>query len=952
MKKMRLLLFLCILTLPAWIDAAEKEILKNRDFSCIVSGQPEDWHFFTYDGKSKIYIPEENYKDNKTVCIESDNLKGQGYISQELTDLKISDKTSFKISGYYRTEDIGIDKDGKCFIEIKYNRLIKDKKLITHQQKELTPSEKWTYFEYVKDIEPPVNNLLFMALLYHCSGKIYFADISVTIQKNNSDSASKYVYVWREAERLCLDFDCSSYKPQEYKDDINYFSGEGAVYNTKKKPFIWNFKEKSEVDPENLLPKENIYKIWLRLYGYRQMPLLNVAIDDKITASFKTRKTEKTDAQGEYAGGGEFYWQEAGEFIGKGGNHQLKVSSDSSFGIDAIFITTDMSYRPSLFEAREIADKDIFTDIKSGPVIKSEYNVCGVSDKIVSPLTFKPQIPENTPVKIKNGEAPAILHIDLPSCIDIKHVSSSWAGTSWNLKNRWGNKFLTYKKTAGKMIDNEKYDSYEIYLYYLWGDIFVFVQGRPGEFEYNKDKKCFYRLEYKGSKEKQEVLNIKTVELKQTPGFSEIFIGPAGKAFKSFFNEYPDITEAMTYTGINFVNVWNINIEKDKDQWIKFVQKCASIKIFTTGEFSPFCGTYAPTHDEDLAIDIDGKKTDKTSICLDMKGKTFQKNLTAITELLNNTGTGIFFDDENYNQQQDSIDYSERCKEMFKQYLAKKNTAYKDPVEIVRNKNKDKELYGLWVDFKCDMVLERYKLFRKIYDESFKENTCFTMFSKKFFVPQILKNKSPQESKENSYWDYKKLAEYSTHISPMIYTYQGVRDSHMVGDTIKMYNDYIGKNMIVPTLLAGHSGFGEIAVSEKKMLKYQIFESLMNKSPGIVYWESSAFFDPLNLSQISEAIRTVQPYEEFFLKGEPCGTIKISPEWGRVIALQYKNEILIYVANYRNEADKKVIVTLSKPPLKIIDIGKKQEISSINSTFETDFRDDRGKLFLVTMDSK
>ncbi|OGV50465.1 MAG: hypothetical protein A2017_01535 [Lentisphaerae bacterium GWF2_44_16] len=958
MKKMYSVFLSCIVGLSSCLGVEEakkesavstagEEILKNRDFSAMKDGQPENWRFYTYKDCSKISIADETYKDNKVVCIESDNLKGKGYISQELKDLKIADKTSFKISGYYKTENIGIDKDGKCFVEIKYNGLEKDKKLLKYQQKVLPPAKEWAYFEYVKDIEPPVKDLRFMAILYNCSGKIYFSGLSVTAQKIKSIDTSKQIYIWREAEGLCLGFANSNYKPQEFKNTADYFSGGGAVYNTKKEPFIWNFKEKSEVDPETLFTKKNTYKIWLRLYGYRQMPLMNVELDNKKIASFKTKKTEKTDDKGEYTGAGEFYWQEAGEFTGEGGNHKLKISSDGPFGIDAILITTDISYQPKSFETREIANKDFFTDIKSGPVIKAEYKVCGVSDKIVSPLLFRPHIPGNTPIKIKNDEAPAVFHIDMPACIDIKNVSSHWAGTSWNYESRWGNKFLTYKKVGEKTIENEKYNSYEIYLYYLWIDIFVFVKGNSQGFEYGKDKKCFYSLEYKGTKEAQEKLHIRTVEMKPTKAFSEIFIGPAGKCFKSFYCEYPDVTETMTYTGINFLNVWSINIAKDKELWDKFVKKCLASKIIVTAEFSLLCSAYGPVEKDDFAIDINGKKVDRASICMDLKGKTFQKNLTAVDELLNNAVTGIAFDDENYNQYQDKIDYSKRSKEMFEQYLNKKNIAYKDPVEIVKNKDKEKALYNLWVDFKCDMVLERYKILRARYDESLKKNTISTTQSRKFFIPQILKNKSPQESRENSYWDYKKLAEYSTHISPMIYTYQGIKDSHIVGDTIKMYNDYIGKYIIAPTLLAGHGDFGEVALSEKKMLKYQVFESLMNKAPGIIYWETSSFFDPLNLSQISEAIRIAQPYEEFFLKGEPCNTVKASPEWARIIALKHENKILIYAANYRNETDKKIIITLDKKPLKVMDLEKNKEVEIKNFSFETDFLDERGKLFLV-----
>jgi len=924
-----------------------KEILQNVDFDGIKKGQPESWLFFTYGNSSKINVAGDKYKGHNVVCIESDHLQGKGYISQERKDLQIKAKTTFKLSGYYRTEDLGIDKDGKFYVTAIYNNNDKDKKLVKHQLKMLNPSKEWGYFEYARDIEPPVNSVFFMAMLNNCSGKLYFSQLSCVAQKSETSASSKQVYIWREAEGLCPGFTCSNWKPKEYKDDVDFFSGEGAISSIKKEPFVWNFKEKSEVDQETLLPRKNTYKIWLRLYGYRQMPQMDIALDDKKVSSFKTRKTEKTDDKGEYVGGGEFYWQDAGEFTSEGGNHKLKISSEGPFCIDAIMVTTDMSYQPRLFEAREKADRDFFTDIKSAPTIKSEYKVCGVSDKIASPLTFRSHIPGDSPVKINNNDSPAVFHIDLPSCIDIKHVSSHWAGITWNSPERWGKKFLSYKKKGEKVIDNKKYNSYEINLYCLSGDIFVFVQGNSDGFEFNKDQKCFFHLEYKGTKGDVEELDIKTVELKQVKGFSKIFVGPAGKSFLNFFSEYPDIQKVMAYSGINFVNPWIVT-KKDNVKWKKFVKDCTDNKIIVTAEFSPFYGKYGPTQDGDFSVDINGRKTKAPTLCPDYQGEMFRNNIVAIEELGRDMGVGIVLDDENYNQFCDKIDYGRKCKDLFAQYLAKKNVPYKDPAVIVGNKKQEKELYDLWVDFKCEMMLDRYRLFRQKYDDCQNQNGSASATDRKFFIPQILKNKSMQESRENSYWDYKKLAEFSTHISPMIYTYQGIRDSHEVGDTIRMYNDGIGKKIIVPTLLAGHRGFGEIPVAEKKMLKYQVFESLMSQSPGIIYWDSSAFFDPLNLVQISEAIGLAQPYEDFFLNGEPCNTIKTSPAWVRIIALKHKNAILIYAANYRNDPDKKVMITLNQKPLKIIEAGRNKEMKINNSSFETDFSDGRGKLFLAT----
>ena len=56
----------------------------------------------------------------------------------------------------------------------------------------------------------------------------------------------------------------------------------------------------------------------------------------------------------------------------------------------------------------------------------------------------------------------------------------------------------------------------------------------------------------------------------------------------------------------------------------------------------------------------------------------------------------------------------------------------------------------------------------------------------------------------------------------------------------------------------------------------------------------------LNLKYIAEGVDTALPYEEFFLKGKPV-TLKHSPDWLRVRALELDGKLLIYYANYAND---------------------------------------------------
>lgn len=185
----------------------------------------------------------------------------------------------------------------------------------------------------------------------------------------------------------------------------------------------------------------------------------------------------------------------------------------------------------------------------------------------------------------------------------------------------------------------------------------------------------------------------------------------------------------------------------------------------------------------------------------------------------------------------------------------------------------------------------------------------------------------------------------------MIYTYQGISYSHEVGDYVSMLADYVGRNIIVPTLLAGHRGFGEIPLSQKPMIKYQIIESLIHQAPGVIFWKTAGFFNALNLAQVSRAIRLTQPFEDIFLKGEPYTAISAEPDWVRVRALKYEERILLYTANYRNDPTISVFINLKNIPekVRVTDVATGELVELTANGFYTDFRSARGKLFLLDL---
>ena len=916
-----------------------QELFQNINWEKMKGDTPTNWRFFTYKGKSTIKLSNETFESKKVAVIESDNLKGQGYIGQ-FVKVQLPAGKNIILSGYYRTENLALGSKGKMYANIAYNYGSKDKQFPRKYHSLLfKPSEKWKRFESVKAINVPIKNFFALFMLYQGSGKLYFSDLSLKIQESGNKINSNEKYIWREGEDVLKSASVSNWG-HKIK---GYYSGKGGVI-LKKEAFKWNFRIKEEVNTNNLMPKKRNYFVWLRMYGYMDKPAVSVFFNKNKISSFKTQANEQVK-DGKYAGPGKYYWQKAGSFSAVGGNASLKVITQGRMLLDAVIVTTDSKYAPNQYEARKVAEKNFFADIETPHLIKSVFKVYGISNKVITPVTFRYH---GKIVKVPGDQKPAVFHVSIPANIKIKNITSHWAGKTWNKPTRWGKKYLTWKKTGSETINSIKHNKYEVYIYYLALTYTFFVQADEDNFQAGRKLSCKYYLEYNGKKQLVETLPLRTLNLKSTKAFKTILIGPAGGNTRSFYEEFPDIAKNMVFNGMNVINGWHAYPKRDGESWKKFRNQCINNKIRIIGEHSPFFGTFGIKDKKFRAVSLKGKSVyHRPALSINEESTSFRQNLEHLTESGRQGLTGMVLDDENFNQKKDDFDYNPLTIEKFKKYALEHNINYVDPKLIIKDKKKYAAEYKAWVDFKCDSMVEMYSKFQKAYLKGVSEAPSSSTFGEKIFIAQILKNRTPEESKINSYWDYKKLAAVCNYISPMIYTYQGIKDSAQVGDIIEMYNKYIGKKVIAPTLLCEHGGFGDVDMTQKKMFKYQIIESLMQQSKIILFWYGSSVYNPVNTQYISEAIRLTSPYEDIILNGKEYKGAS-SAKWVRIKGLKLGNKILLYVSNYRNSISKKAQIKLNSKLKSVLEIGTGKQLSINNNSLTVDFKSDRGKLFLIS----
>ena len=124
----------------------------------------------------------------------------------------------------------------------------------------------------------------------------------------------------------------------------------------------------------------------------------------------------------------------------------------------------------------------------------------------------------------------------------------------------------------------------------------------------------------------------------------------------------------------------------------------------------------------------------------------------------------------------------------------------------------------------------------------------------------------------------------------------------------------------------------------------------MHKAPGILFWSDVGTLNALNLAQISEGIRLTQPYETFFLEGEPCEALADPSGDTRVRALKLDDRVLVYVARYAGDPTTRSHVRLKVGRVTAVqDVASGRTIAVARNGFFSDFVSDRGRLFLLRL---
>ena len=837
--------------------------------------------------------------------------------------------STLTVSGQYRTNNFVLGKKGQVLVNIGINFNLPNKAWMGLFLKPTLG--KWTNFSRSKKFTESATGP-FRAYFYAKgeSGNVEFRNLKLSVKSGSSKLNSKKLYAFREGEDVFKKL---------FAIKNNSCSNQKAVYG-ENKPFNWKFRISPVTDEKTLFEKEITYHIWIKNYGYLGNPVITTTLNNKVLSKVKTVANEKTDAKGKYAGPGSFYWQYIGSFKSKGGTYSLSFKAERLF-MDACLITDDENYQPSNFAAKNVKQNRI-VDVTFSNELYAEFSNFGVSSDVSTPVSFR----ITKPVKvIPLGQKPAIFHFSLPEGVEVLGATSHRATEKWGQPNTWLGRPLKWKKTGQRVLDGIKMNDYQMELYYLCGNQYWWIlKVKKNAFKENKRIKAIYYLENGKEKQFPETMYLTMTKVPKATPFKKIYICGGGGEFSGFWNGWQDIFNTSKHSGLNSFGLWGFERGISSAQK-EFVQKAKANNIRIFGALSPFWPPIKLAPNE-RAIGKNNKYYKRGQMFV--PALYINENSSAIKEMIAflkrsaKSGTqGILLDDEWPNQIFDKVDYHPETKKMFQKYCESKKVKYVDPLTVVNNKKNYPKLYQLWIDFRCERMAFFYKVLRKAYVDNLidKTNPIFSCCIQG-------RDSSPSKIKESNFFDYKLLAKHCDIITIMCYTYNYVAQSAQVGNTIDMYNKYVGKKICAPALLSEYEGC-EIPENQKIMHKYQLWEALFAQAKLIEYWMSYGMYNPRNLRHIAEGVRQLSKYEDILINGKRVDNIVECSKLLRVRAIQKGKQILVYVANYQHPTSIKSVVKLTLPIKNVTALVNDKAVNVKDNSFIFDSKIERGQLFLV-----
>lgn len=510
--------------------------------------------------------------------------------------------------------------------------------------------------------------------------------------------------------------------------------------------------------------------------------------------------------------------------------------------------------------------------------------------------------------------------------------------------------------------DGQNFDLYRVELG-AKPDKYTFIWQAVGKFAPGAELKGYFWGEWADGKQEPQPLKIQVVSVPSVKPFEKMPVWISMP--NDFFPLWPDMT-TLKNSGFNHIDMWTY-ITLGEEAWGNKLldQTRAKTKPVGMNEIGWIreWWWHKGREEDGKAVFIDGTET-KDMLCLSYRGKWFDALIKQGKELIDRQ---IYFhssDPEMYGAG-DKICFCQKCKDRFKDYLAKSGggLAYVDPATFEKEPEKYAELHKKWNEFKCFSYAEFFAEYRRAMEKYMAEKGIREPF--RFIIYSTYHRSYPGFYGIKDYRDshiYLKtledpamLAKVFDYISPMIYTdvYANYGDYDMLlpwKDTIVLRQITENKAPIAPILCAGYPYvYAFDSDLNAEMLKYNMLEVIAGGGKGFGFWGECPF-DAADMRSVAEVVKMLGPYEKLILSGTPGEQVTAVSKNAVVKRIESPEGSLVLVSEYSKRPLSVEIECPVDKASKVVNLSTGAVIGTITPDkprFTVELKNERAVMFYV-----
>jgi hypothetical protein len=266
-----------------------------------------------------------------------------------------------------------------------------------------------------------------------------------------------------------------------------------------------------------------------------------------------------------------------------------------------------------------------------------------------------------------------------------------------------------------------------------------------------------------------------------------------------------------------------------------------------------------------------------------------------------------------------NICFCDRCVERWDDWVAEHRPGLAEviPQEFFQRAHQYPQHYEAWVQFRCDLVAERYGILRKVFHDAIKKSGVKT-------TPRPELGAFTGEEMLVALSSVEALSRVLDFVSPMIYTTgEGVRrEVAKIGP--------ISGGKLVVCLAPGY------LMSPPGDVRSQVLEAVMGGSRGFVAWNYD--IGPIttgHMADMAEAIKMFSPVEDIILDGEIEAGYTADKNSANLLARKHGAETVLVVSDYYPGSKSVKVTAPGESGLEVVDLFTDEVVARLDATQRT-----------------